>query len=101
MLYCENCRRLFEGKRCPVCKSGRGRRPEPEDVCLLAEKGKVWGQMLANALRQKGIRVLERPVLGAALAMRTAPQRERLRLYVSYEHLQEARDILDGMFSEE
>ena len=98
-LYCENCYILFEGKRCPVCGRKSSRGPEPSDPCFLTEKEQIWSDMLADVLKQNGIPFMQENVLGAGLALKTGPLRERVRFYVLYSQLPEAADIVDGLFS--
>ena len=37
-MYCEKCRHLFEGERCPNCRKSRVRPVKLEDPCFLTEK---------------------------------------------------------------
>ena len=98
-LYCENCYILFEGKRCPVCGRKSSRGPEPSDPCFLTEKEQIWSDLLADVLKQNGIPFMRENVLGAGLALKTGPLRERVRFYVLYGQMTEASDIVEGLFS--
>ncbi|MBQ7475436.1 MAG: hypothetical protein IJS78_05895 [Clostridia bacterium] len=98
-LYCGNCYILFDGKRCPVCGRKSARGPEPDDPCFLTEKEQLWGEMLADVLKQNGIPFIGKNVLGAGLSLKTGPMRERIRFYVPYGRLTEAGDIVEGLFS--
>ena len=54
-MYCEKCKHLFDGDRCPNCRKSHVRPVQPEDPCFLVEKGAPWNEMLADVLRQNGI----------------------------------------------
>ena len=99
ILYCDNCYITFEGKRCPVCGKKSDRGPLPDDPCFLVEKEQIWGEMLADVLEQSGIPFMKKNVLGAGLALKTGPMRERVRFYVLNGQLPEASEIVEGLFS--
>jgi len=100
-MYCEECRVLFEGARCPVCGSRRIRAPEPDDLCLLTEKEQLWSDVLRDVLTQHEIPFLTEGVMGAGLALRVGPMLERVRFYVPYSHLERAGEIAAELFGEE
>ena len=54
-MYCEKCKHLFEGDRCPNCRKSHVRPVQPEDPCFLVEKGAPWNGMLEDVLRQNDI----------------------------------------------
>ena len=54
-MYCEKCKHIFEGERCPNCRKGRVRDVKPEDPCYLTEKKSPWDGMLADVFHQNGI----------------------------------------------
>ena len=97
--YCDNCYVTFDGARCPVCGKKCGRGPEPSDPVFLTEKEQIWSDMLADVLKQHDIPFMGKNVLGAGLALKTGPLRERVRFYVPYEKLSEAADIVEELFS--
>jgi hypothetical protein len=86
---------------CPHCRSKKLRTPVDSDFCFLVEKEMIWGGMLADVLKQKGIPYYDKPVLGAGLTMETGMALERYRYYVPFSHLSEAREIVDELFGEE
>ena len=98
-MYCERCSIIFEENRCPVCGSQNVRSPMPDDICFLIEQKIIWAEMLEDVLKQNDIPCLTKNVLGAGLALKVGPMSERVRFYVPYSHLQNAKDIADEMFS--
>ena len=54
-MYCEKCKHLFDGDRCPNCRKSHVRPVQPEDPCFLVEKGAPWNGMLAGVLLQNGL----------------------------------------------
>ena len=99
-MYCEKCRRIIEADRCPFCKNRRAREPEPEDICFLTEQDYVSTGILEDVLKQQGIPFLKKDVMGAGMAIKVGPMLERSRFYVAYDRLQDARDVVDGLFSD-
>lgn len=98
-MYCEKCGIIFEGKRCPVCGDQNVRPPIPRDLCFLTEQETMWAEMLEDVLKQNDIPCLTKNVLGAGLALKVGPMSERVRFYVPYLHLQNAKAIVDELFS--
>ena len=97
-MYCQRCRRLFEGALCPDCGKDRwARAPRDEDPCFLTEKGAPWDGMLADVLNQNGIAHLAQSRVGAALGMR-APILQSTRFFVRFDDLERAGELLDGLF---
>ena len=74
-LYCENCQLVFEGDRCPSCGRNRVREPLPNDPCFICEKQIMWGEMLAEALKNNGIDVYKRQVHKEAVSSCLAQER--------------------------
>ena len=98
-MYCENCRTVFEGERCPVCGSKKIAEPQPDDVCYLTEVDSVWRGMLEDVLKQEGIESWSTSNIGAGLAVISGTMFERIRFYVRYEDLPKAAEIVEGLFS--
>ncbi len=99
-MYCADCQIVFDGNgRCPVCGNARVRLPLPEDICFLTETAPIPGEMLKDILEQNGIPVLSKSTIGAAMAMRAGAMFERIRHYVRYDHLQDAKEIVTELFS--
>ncbi len=99
--YCEYCQVLFEGSRCPVCKNRRVRQPRQDDMCLLCEKDAIWAEMLMQALKNDGIPVSSKSVLGAGLAATVGLLTDRIKLFVPLSRLEDAKEVMEQMFSEE
>lgn len=100
MYYCDKCMLLSQEDNCPKCRKKELKLPEDGDFCFLAEKEMIWGGMLADVLKQKGIPYIDRPVLGAGLAMETGFALERYRYYVPFSYFTDAKDIVDELFGE-
>ena len=99
--YCENCKQAFEGERCPSCGSEKLRPAKADDLCFLAEKEQLWGEMLSDVLRQSEIPFLRKGVLGAGFALTAGPGTERYRFYVSFCDLAQARGAVEQLFGED
>ena len=97
--YCEVCSIPFEGDRCPSCGRKSKRDLSPEDLCFLYETEIIWSELVADALKDNDIPFLEKNVLGAALALKIGPLRERVRFFVYYRQLEEAKTIIEELFS--
>ncbi len=100
-MYCEKCRHLVEGDRCPNCRRSRLRPVRPDDPCFLVEKGAPWNGMLADVLRQNGIPFLADGHMGAGLAARVGTMLESSRFYVRWDDFERANAIVDELFGEE
>ena len=98
-MYCEKCRLVFDGERCPSCKSKKIRNPYPDDICFLTEKEYIWSGMLADVLEQNNIPFERKNVLGAGITVRIGYSFEIVRFYVFYRHLEAAEDIVEELFS--
>lgn len=100
-MYCEKCRHVFEGERCPNCKKGRERPVRPEDPCFLTEKAAPWNGMLADVLQQNGIPFLTDGRMGAGLAVQVGGMLESSRFYVRWDDFDRANAIVDELFGED
>ena len=98
-LYCEVCCLPFEGNKCPKCGRKTERTVQPDDLCFLTEREDFWSEMLADVLKQENIPFTQKKVLGAGLAIKTGPMRERVRFFVFYRQLPEAQGVVDSLFS--
>lgn len=98
-IYCAHCSLLFDGDRCPVCNRKSTRTAMPDDICFLTEKEQIWSGMLADVLKQEQIPFTQKSVMGAGMALRAGPLFESVRFYVFYQHLSQAREIVDALFS--
>lgn len=98
-MYCEKCGLIFEENRCPACGNQNVRPPMPGDLCFLTEREALWAEMLEDVLKQNDIPCLTKNVLGAGLALKVGPMWERVRFYVPYSRLQNAKTLVDQLFS--
>ncbi len=69
-----------------------------EDACFLTEKEMIWGEMLADVLKQHEIPFFYKGVQGAGLAMKAGPVFERYRFYVPYAYLEKASGLVEELF---
>ena len=99
-MYCENCCRVIEADRCPVCKSRKIREPGPKDPCFLTEQDYISSGMLEDVLKQDGIPYLKKGVMGAGMAIKVGPMLERSRFYVPFERLDSAKAVMDALFAD-
>ena len=67
---------------------------------FLIEKEEMWAKMLVQVLEERGIPCTARPVLGVGFAIRTGLLQDRFRIYVPATRIEEAREIVDELFSE-
>lgn len=100
-MYCEKCNTLFDGgcAACPACGSKETREPTQDDDCFVVEKEAIWGEMLADVLKQNGIPFIYKKALGAALATKIGSYRERYRFYVPYAQVPAAQSIVEELFT--
>lgn len=98
-MYCEKCKHILEGDRCPRCRKGRVRQVGPDDPCYLTEKPSPWNGMLEDVLRQAEIPYVTSGRLGAGLSAYVGPVLEITRFYVRWSDMEKAREIVDGLFN--
>jgi hypothetical protein len=67
---------------------------------FLVEKEEMWAKMLVEVLEDNRIPCITMPVYGVGFVIKTGKQ-ECLRIYVPTQHLQEATDLYNMLFSEE
>ena len=99
-MYCSRCRRIVDAAPCPLCGNKKTAPPLPDDICFLTEVDSVWSGMLEDVLKQNGIPALQSSTIGAGMAMKTGSMFERIRFFVRYEHLAQASEIADSLFSD-
>lgn len=98
-MFCEKCNIIFEANYCPICGSKNVRKPVPDDLCFLTEKEMPWSGMIEDVLHQNKVPVLSKSTIGAGMAVRTGSMFEKYRIYVRYEDLQKAIEIVKQLFS--
>ena len=100
-MYCPNCQIAFsDTAQCPVCGRKKVRESLPEDICFLTEVTPIFGGMLKDVLEQNSISVLSSSNIGAGMAMRAGSMFERIKLYVRYDNLQKATEIVNELQSD-
>ena len=97
-MYCERCKRLFDGAACPECGKDRwAREPRAEDPCFLMERGAPWDGRLGGVVDQNGMPHLDQARMGAALGMQ-APMLQSTRVHVRYDDLPRATALAEELF---
>ena len=99
--YCEKCKTAFEDDICPACGSRKVRPARADDLCFLAEKDQIWGEMLSDVLRQNEIPFLRKGTMGAGFALTVGPGMERYRFYVSFCDLNQAKSAVEQLFGDD
>ncbi len=99
--YCGKCKAAFEGAPCPICGNKKIRPARADDLCFLAEKEQIWGEMLSDVLRQNDIPFLRNGTKGAGFALTAGPGIERYRFYVSFCDLRRARGVVEQLFGDD
>ena len=97
--YCTRCRRVIEEARCLHCKCRKVREVAPDDPCFLTETEWIWSEMLADVLKQNCIPYQTKNALGAGVTVKIGLAKERVRFYVYYRQLDEAKEIVNALFS--
>lgn len=96
-MYCERCRLLSDDKICPACGHAI-RQVNEKDDCFLVEKDVMFGEMLADVLKQNGIPFYHSDALGAGMTAQVGIMLERYRFFVPYAVYEQARDIVEELF---
>jgi len=60
----------------------------------------MWGEMLAEALKNNGIPVFLKKRMGIGMALKVGPMMERVKVYVPFSFLQESKKIVEELFPE-
>lgn len=100
MRYCENCHLLVSGLQCPGCGTDRLRNVKPTDFCFVTEKDEMWAKMFLEILKDNDIPYTQLSSVGAGLAIR-AGVTDQIRIYVPYEKLDTALDLLKQAFPDD
>lgn len=93
MYFCENCRFVSEQEYCPVCGSKNRRQVQAEDFCLLTENNTAYCNMLTEIFDDNNIRYSAVPY-GRGVRSQFGLPLENYRLYVQYECLEQAKNII-------
>ncbi len=99
-MYCSKCQTIVEeNMKCPFCGNKKLRQPEPGDICFLTEAEPIPSGILKDVLDQKRIPVLSNSSIGAGMSMRAGAMFERIKLFVRYENLSDAKQIIEELFA--
>lgn len=83
----------------PYAEKKNAKQIRSNDLCFLTEKEQLWSGVLADVLNQQKIPFVQKNVFGTGMAMKTGLMNERVRFYVFYGYLAEAKKIVDELFS--
>lgn len=97
MNYCDKCHLVVEKETCPHCGNIKLREVNSDDYCFVAEKEEMWAKMFMDILGDQGIPYANLPACGTAMTMK-AGMIERQRIYVPYEALDQALQLLKESF---
>lgn len=100
-MYCPNCNRSTEAKKCPICGSRNLQEPAPTDYCFLVDKELIWVTALEDILKDNCIPYVTKNTLGAGLAAKIGPALERKQFFVPYCHYSTAKALEEDFFSGE
>ncbi len=98
-MYCSNCYRLTDDKKCPICGSRNLQEPAPTDYCFLIDKELIWATALEDLLKDNGIPFVTKNNLGAGLAAKIGPALERKQFYVPYADYANAKALEEEFFA--
>lgn len=98
--YCEACQLVFEGEVCPACGSRKVREPSGTDLCFLCQKPIMWAEMAEDVLTNNGIPFLPRREMGLGLSLNVGPMNDHVRIYVPYDQLARATELMEGLFTD-
>ena len=93
MQFCENCRFVFEGNRCPICDSKKSRPVQDDDFCFLTEKSAAYSAALTEIFRENDIPCSALSHTRGIEAYFALPP-ENNRLYVPFHSLEKAKAFL-------
>lgn len=85
--------------KCPVCGNKKLRQPEPGDICFLTEVEPIPAGILKDVLDQNRIPVLSNSSIGAGMSMRAGSMFERIKFFVRYQNLADAKQIVEELFA--
>lgn len=89
---------LSEQEYCRYCGNKDLREPDGSDYCFLIEADTMFGEMLKGILEGDNIPYVAMP-LGSGVRTRFALRLERMRIYVTYEFLETAKELVNGILS--
>ena len=99
-MYCSKCQMIVEeNMKCPVCGNKKLRQAEPGDICFLTEAEPIPAGILKDVLEQNRIPVLSNSSIGAGMSMRAGSMFERIKFFVRYQNLADAKQIVEELFA--
>ena len=97
-MYCEKCHVICEDNFCPDCGSSVLREPVVQDLCLLTVMDSMFGEMLADVLREHKVPFERRTARKVGIGAFMGSLFERCYFYVPYAHYAQASDLLTAFF---
>lgn len=71
------------------------------ELCFLTEQSPPWDGVLSDVLGQHNIPFLTRDALGAGMTSKVGIMLERVSFFVPQDRLEEARELVEDLFSGE
>ena len=99
MKYCEKCNSLSDLEYCTACGNKKIRDVTSDDFCILTECEEMQGEMLREALQEKGIKCALIP-FGNGVRSRFALSLGKYKVYVPYMYYESSVELLNSFFSE-
>lgn len=100
MRYCEHCHLLISGLQCPQCGNELLRSPDATDFCFIVEKEEMWARMFLEILKDNDIPSTNLSSVGAGMVIKAGVP-NRIKVYVPYEKLDLAQELLRQAFPDD
>lgn len=97
-MYCEKCHMVCENSFCPDCGSTDLRQANAQDICLLTVMDSMFGEMLADVLREHKVPFERRTARKVGIGAFMGSLFERCYFYVPFAHYAQASDLLTAFF---
>ena len=98
--YCDRCNHISFNKKCDVCNNNRTRPPEQNDFCFVAEKELLLSEEIVEVLRQNNVESSCKRMPSLGIAVITGSMFDLVGIYVPYESLKKATEIINEYYSE-
>ena len=98
LYYCEKCHAINDQDYCQSCGKKNLRNPDKGDHCFLIEVNSMFGEMFIGILEEENIRYVAMPS-GNGVRSNSALKLENLKIFVVYEFLNRAKELLNEILS--
>ena len=97
-MYCEKCNLICDDNFCPDCGTTELRQPDARDICLLTVMDSMFGEMLADILREHKVPFERRTARKVGIGAFMGSLFERCFFYVPYAHYHQATELVSVFF---